>query len=480
MLFNSFGYVFAFLPVAAVIYGIARKYVGQRSAQVWLLLASLFFYGSAKPSNLLLLGASMLFNWAVGWLLSSQTDSPYRKSILWAGLTVNIAFLFSFKYINLLLMGVAALHGPKFILPDLEFPLGISFFTLTQVMYLVDTYQAPETANSLFNHATFVSFFPYVTSGPISRSMEIVPQFKEQVEGESRMEMACRGIYLFALGLAKKVVFADSFARVADAGFFSTAGLSTLESWLSCLAFTFQIYFDFSGYSDMAMGSALMLGIEIPQNFDAPFRSLSISEYWQRWHMSLSAFITHYLYTPILRSMGGRATIRKSVVATILAMTIAGIWHGPSWTFAVYGLVHGLALATNQIWKRRKKRMPAWLSWIITFGFVNLSFVLFRSKDLAMAGRFYSYMLVPQENLFGISALRWALPMTPVTLVRPVVFGVVCAFFFSTSTDLHEFDSRKDVYLFCVLSYATKSLDLHSDRCACSRRGDLPRAKCLV
>jgi D-alanyl-lipoteichoic acid acyltransferase DltB (MBOAT superfamily) len=329
---------------------------------------------------------------------------------------------------------VAALHGPKFTLPDLEFPLGISFFTLMQIMYLVDTYQAPETAISLFDHATFVSFFPYVTSGPISRASGIVPQFKEQKK-EGRMEMACRGLYLFSLGLVKKVVFADSFARVADAGFQAAYGYSTLESWVFCLAYTFQIYFDFSGYSDMAMGSALMLGIEIPQNFNAPFRSLSISEYWQRWHMSLSAFITHYLYTPILRSMGGRATVRKSAIATILAMTIAGIWHGPSWTFAVYGLVHGLALAANQIWKRRKKRMPVWLSWAITFGFVNLTFVLFRSPDLSTAWRFYSYML-PHSNLLGVQALQGVIPFSPLTIVRPVVLGVVIAFFFQTSTEL--------------------------------------------
>ncbi len=436
MLFNSFSYAFLFLPLAAIVYGIARDYVGQRSAQIWLLLSSLFFYGFAKPSNLLLLTASILFNWAVGRLLASQTDSsPYRKAIFWAGLTVDIAFLFSFKYINLVLSGVAALHGPKFLLPDLEFPLGISFFTLTQIMYLVDTYQAPETANSLFDHAAFVSFFPYVTSGPISRSMEIVPQFKERAESETRLEMACRGLYLFSLGLTKKVVFADSFARVADAGFRSAYGYSTLESWVFCLAYTFQIYFDFSGYSDMAMASALMLGIEIPQNFNAPFRSLSISEYWQRWHMSLSAFITHYLYTPILRSMRGRATVRKSALATIFAMTVAGIWHGPSWTFAVYGLVHGLALAANQIWKRRKKRMPVWLSWVLTFGFVNLTFVLFRSPDLSTALRFYSYML-PHSNLFGIESLRGAIPFTPVTMVRPIVIGVVIAFFFKTSTEL--------------------------------------------
>jgi alginate O-acetyltransferase complex protein AlgI len=307
------------------------------------------------------------------------------------------------------------------VVPDLELPLGLSFFTLAQIMYLVDTYQAPETVNSLFDHATFASFFPYVTSGPISRSMEVIPQFKGFTAGESRLELACRGVFLFVLGLAKKVVFADSFARVADDGFRTFSSYSTLEAWIFCLAYAFEIYFDFSGYSDMAVGSAWMLGVEIPINFNAPFRSKSMSEYWQRWHMSLSAFITHYLYTPILRSMG-RATIGKSAAATIIAMSIAGLWHGPSSTFLVWGVLNGSALAVNQVWKRRKKRLPALLSWAITFAFVNVTFVFFRSPDVPFALHFLSQML-PQANLFCHSALLGVIPMVPNVLLRPIVIG---------------------------------------------------------
>ncbi len=437
MLFNSFGYVFLFLPAAAAVYGIARSFIGQRSAQVWLLLCSLFFYSFAKPSNLLLLLGSILFNWGIGRLLGLSSLEKYRRGIFRTGLIVDISFLFSFKYVNLLLLGIAALHGPQWVLPDLEFPLGISFFTLSQIMYLVDTYQAPESTNSFFDHVTFVSMFPYVTSGPISRSMEVVPQFARSLPNQTRWDMACRGVFLFAMGLVKKVMFADSFARVANEGFQPGIQYSTIEAWLFCLAYTFQIYFDFSGYSDMAVGSALMLGIEIPKNFDAPFRSLSISEYWQRWHISLSAFITSYLYTPLLRSFGGRATISKSVVATLIAMTIAGLWHGPSWTFVVYGLTHGIALAANQVWKRRKLRMPAALSWALTFGFVVMSFALFRSPNILTAFRIYGFML-PQSNLLGVDNLRHVVPFTLATLGRPMILGLFVVFLFKTTNQLAE------------------------------------------
>jgi D-alanyl-lipoteichoic acid acyltransferase DltB (MBOAT superfamily) len=303
----------------------------------------------------------------------------------------------------------------------------------------VDTYQAPETVNSLLDHATFASLFPYVTSGPISRSMEIVSQFKACDEGASRTELACRGLFLFVLGLTKKVVFADAFSRVADAGFGPFSSYSTLEAWIFCLSYAFEIYFDFSGYSDMAIGSAWMLGIRLPINFNAPFRSKSMSEYWQRWHMSLSAFITHYLYTPILRAMGGRATIQKSAVAIIVAMSIAGLWHGPSLTYIFWGLINGVALAVNQIWKRKKTRLPGALSWAMTFAFVNVTFVFFRSPSLPFAFHFLRQML-PQQNLFGVSALNGVIPFAPNLLWRPIIAGSFLAFFGMTSTELAESD----------------------------------------
>lgn len=434
MPFNSFSYLLLFLPLVVVVYALAQRAAGPRWSQAWLLGASLFFYGYAQPAHVLLLLGSVLFNWWVARAIVGQKQEDLRKWLLRLGLFANIAFLCSFKYVNFLLRSLASFHGPQFTLPDWQFPLGLSFFTLTQVMYLVDTYQGLNGANSLFDHATLVSLFPYVSSGPLVRARSIVPQFRTFTFPETRLELACRGLYLFAFGLAKKVILADSFARIADAGFASIASLSTLEAWLFSFAYTFQIYFDFSGYSDMAVASAWMLGIDIPQNFNAPYLSKSISEFWQRWHISLSNFITNYLYTPILRAQG-RATLRTSVIAILISMAIAGLWHGPAWTFVVFGVLHGAGLAANQIWKKRKKKMPDWLGLPVTFLFVNLTFVFFRSPDIPAALSMLAAML-PHANLLGIATLKTVLPITPALIARPAVVGVVLAFVFKTSTDL--------------------------------------------
>jgi D-alanyl-lipoteichoic acid acyltransferase DltB (MBOAT superfamily) len=434
MLFNSFGYLLVFLPAVAAVYGLLRSRAGQRWSQAWLLLASLFFYGYARPQQLIPLLASTVFNWGMARAMMSQTGEGRRKAFLRIGLAANVIFLFGFKYANFFLGAASVFGGPQLRLPDWQLPLGISFFTLTQIMYLVDTYQGLNGANSLFDHATFVCLFPYVISGPLVRSRSVVKAFRTYAFQESRLELACRGLYLFALGLAKKVIFADSFAAVADAGFGSARDFSSLEAWVFSLAYTFQLYFDFSGYSDMALGSAWMLGIDIPQNFNAPYRSRSISEFWQRWHISLSNFITSYLYTPMLRTMG-KATLRASAIATVAAMGIAGLWHGPAWTYVIFGLMHGSALALNQVWKKRRLRMPGWLGWLLTFVFVNVTFVFFRSPTVAAALHLIWSML-PRANLFGTMGLHGVLPLTPLTVVRPVAIGAVLAFAFKSAPEL--------------------------------------------
>jgi D-alanyl-lipoteichoic acid acyltransferase DltB (MBOAT superfamily) len=441
MLFNSFPFLFLFLPIAVIGYALVRQFLGQRFAQAFLLISSLFFYAYAKPSYILILAASILLNWAIGlWIGTAKASKPEeesrRKIYLWIGIIANLALLSSFKYVNFFLLHLAFFKAHGFALPNWEFPLGISFFTLTQVMYLVDTYQGLNPPNSLFDHATFVSLFSYVESGPLVRSRAIVPQFKRYSMPPERLELACRGLYLFAFGLVKKVILADSFARIADAGFSSALNMSTIEAWIFSLSFTFQLYFDFSGYSDMAVGCAWMLGIDIPQNFNAPYISKSISEFWKRWHISLSNFITDYLYTPILRSLG-KATITTSVIAILIAMTITGLWHGPAWTFVVFGALHGCALAINQVWRRRKMRLPAWLGWLLTFVFVDVSFVFFRSPNIPFALHMLNSML-PHGNLFGTTALTGVIPMNVHVLLKPVAVGVVLAFFFKTSQQLAE------------------------------------------
>jgi D-alanyl-lipoteichoic acid acyltransferase DltB (MBOAT superfamily) len=435
MLFHSFPYVLGFLPVVLIVHAVLAARAGRRLAQAWLLASSIFFYGYGKPSNLPLLFGSIVFNWAAARAMAAAAEDGRRKSILQAALAGNILFLCCFKYADFLLGALP--HGYRFTLPEWSLPLGISFFTLTQVMYLVDTYQGLNGPSSLFDHATMVALFPYVISGPLVSSRSIVPQFHEWKLSEGRMDAACRGLCLFAIGLTKKVVFADSFAAVADAGYRSTASLSSMEAWVATLAYSFQIYFDFSGYSDMAAGAARMLGIEIPQNFNAPYRSKSISEFWQRWHISLSSFITSYLYTPLLRSMG-KATLWTSALATLLAMGIAGLWHGPAWTFVAFGFLHGAGLCVNQIWKKKKLgKVPDWLGWLFTLSFVNVTFVFFRSPDVSAAMRLLGRM-VPHGRVLGFAVLGKALPLTPLLVVRPVVIGVVLALCFMSSAQLEK------------------------------------------
>jgi D-alanyl-lipoteichoic acid acyltransferase DltB (MBOAT superfamily) len=438
VLFHSFQYFLVFLPVVALVHAWLRRRGGSAPARAWLLAASLVFYAWARPSFVPLLLGSILFNWAVARVIAARGDSDEtargRKWLLRFGLAGNILFLASFKYVNFAFRTVAALHGPHWQLPDWAFPLGISFFTLTQVMYLVDVYQGLNGANSLFDHALFVSFFPYLASGPLVRARLTVRQFHQVQLRPGRLEVAAKGLYLFSIGLAKKAVLADSFAAIADVGFAAPTHASFVEGWIFAFAFLLQLYFDFSGYSDMAVGSAWMLGIDIPMNFNAPLRARSISEFWQRWHISLSNFITNYLYTPMLRAFP-KATLWTSVGCTILAMTIAGFWHGPAWTFGIFGLLHGVALGSNQVWKKRKLTMPDWLGLVLTQCFVAVTMVFFRSADVPAAIALLSRM-VPHGDLFGIATLRMVVPMTPTLILRPVAAGVAAAFFFRSSFEL--------------------------------------------
>jgi D-alanyl-lipoteichoic acid acyltransferase DltB (MBOAT superfamily) len=316
-------------------------------------------------------------------------------------------------------------------------PLGISFFTLTQIMYLVDCYEGLVEPSTLFDHASFVTFFPYVVAGPISRAKQMVQQFHQKAHAPATAEEVAQGFALFTLGLIKKTLFADSLVRLADTAFASPTTTSALETWLSVLAYWMQLYFDFSGYSDMAVGAARMLGFTISFNFNAPYRSKSIIEFWQRWHISLSNFITTYLYTPILRAFKGRATLAKAAVASILAMTITGFWHGAGWTFGVFGLSHGVALALNQYSRKKfKLKVPPALGWLMTMAFVIFSFVLFRATDLHNAFQVFA-ALIPRGGFSAAKKLSFVLsnPETA-AYVLPALLSFPFAWFGPTSQEM--------------------------------------------
>lgn len=435
MLFNSFSFLLLFLPAAVLVHAAALRFTGRRSAQLWLLLSSLAFYSFSRLAFLPLLAGSLLSNWLIGRLLEKKRGSGAGKALLVAGIAVNLIFLSCFKYVEFfagVLNRIAGLHLSP---PVWDFPLGVSFFTLAQIMFLVDTWQGLNPSYSLFDYASFVSFFPCISAGPITAARNLVPQFHEFRMKGTRAEAAARGLWIFAIGLLKKVALADCFSRVADIGFARVGVLSFPEAWLFSLSYTLQIYFDFSGYSDMAVGCAWMLGIDIVQNFDAPYRSASISEFWQRWHISLSRFITNYLYTPILRSLG-KATLTTSAIATTAAMAIAGLWHGPASKYILFGILHGVALAANQVWKKKRRKMPNWLGRVLTFGFVNVCFVVFRSRDISSAITFLGRMTVPRT--FELTILRSLAvdQRSLVTLVPEVIAGLTAVLFFRTSAEL--------------------------------------------
>ncbi|HEY2163851.1 MAG TPA: MBOAT family O-acyltransferase [Gemmatimonadaceae bacterium] len=426
-------FLFGFLPVVVIGAHVLRDHVSVRAAQTWILAASLVFYAGGTLRSLPLLLASAAFNWSIGKGLASPRVAPAgRKRLLVFGLTVDVLALCVAKYTNFI---VGVFGGGR--VAHWSFPLGVSFFTIAQVMYLVDLYERLVPPNDAFDHFTFVSFFPNVTAGPLERVKHLVGQFRDLGSFEGRDERLARAIALIAMGLFKKIVLADSFARIADAGYANVDALTLTGAWVTSLAYTFQLYFDFSGYSDLAIGVARLLGVRLVNNFNAPYRARTMSEYWQRWHISLSSFITTYLYTPIIRSMG-KVNVHKACIASLLAMAIAGLWHGPAWTFVLWGVLQGAGIATYQYWKRVKRPLPDVIATAVTFAFVNVTMIVFRAPSvptaLRVAGR-----LLDVRTAVGVDAITVAIPSAILrVIVVPIVFGCVVAFVGPTSTEIAD------------------------------------------
>jgi alginate O-acetyltransferase complex protein AlgI len=399
VLFNSAVFVFFYLPVVLIGYLAALRLRWARAGIAWLGLASIFFYGYWNPAFLPLLAASILFNYGAARLLDDTLwkGSPRaRKAVLVAALATNLLALGYYKYANFLSSSVAGITGVPMPVFDVLLPLGISFYTFTQIAYLVDTYKARKSERSFVAYVLFVTFFPHLVAGPILHHSEMMPQFMR----ESRrvpLALAIEGLLFFACGLAKKVLIADSVARAADRAFTlaETNLLGFVDSWFGALAYATQIYFDFSGYSDMAIGLALLFAIRLPLNFNSPYQSLSIIDFWRRWHMTLSRFLRDYLYIPL---GGGRHGPLRRHLNLMITMLLGGLWHGASWTFVVWGGLHGLYLQLNHAWRHlvekspplqaaleRHARAAAVLSWALTFLAVVTAWVFFRAESFTGA-----------------------------------------------------------------------------------------------
>ncbi|MEQ8232442.1 MAG: MBOAT family O-acyltransferase, partial [Gammaproteobacteria bacterium] len=318
-----------------------------------------------------------------------------RDVLIVAGVVFNLGLLAFFKYTNFFLESLLTLVGVPFAPWTIILPLGISFFTFQQVSYIVDLRRHDMAPYGLVRYAAYVSFFPQLIAGPIVRHNELIPQFDHAFSGRTDPECIARGAVLLILGLAKKVFLADEIAPIADAGFAAAAdgGVpGAFAAWQGVLAYGLQIYFDFSSYSDMAMGLAGLFGLDLPLNFDKPYRALTVREYWRRWHMTLSRFIRDYLYIPL---GGSRTGPLRTYVVVVVTMTLCGLWHGAGWTFVLWGTLHGCAVAWNRLWERHGRALPLPLAWLLTMVFLQIGWAFFRADDLAMTLRMLEGMFLP-------------------------------------------------------------------------------------
>ncbi len=384
MLFNSYEYIFIFLPITFVLYFFLTKKGLIWASRAFLVFSSLVFYSWLNVSYLPLMMISVVFNYIIANYMATYSIKAKRhfskKAILQFGLIVNISFLAYFKYMDFFIYNTNYLFHTHFEFLHIALPLAISFFTLQQIAFLVDCYEGLAKEKSFLDYTLFVIFFPQLIAGPIVHHKEMMPQFENTKKQSLNIDNIAAGMFIFAIGLFKKVVIADTFAIWVKDGFDVATKLNLFEAWATSVSFTFQIYFDFSGYTDMAIGAALLFNIVLPQNFNSPLKSTGIIEFWSKWHITLTNFITTYMYTPILYSFK-KLTFNKAMIATVLAFLIAGLWHGASWMFVIFGGIHGIALVVNHYWKRKKYKMNNFLAWLITFNTVNIANVFFRARD---------------------------------------------------------------------------------------------------
>ncbi len=368
MRFNSYVFLFAFLPVTLVGYQLAAHW-HRRAVVVWLSLVSLLFYAYWRPPYVLLLCASILFNYTLGAMISRRIPNRVStQALLLFAIAVNLLALCYYKYLFPLLNFFTAHSAQHSVRENILLPLGISFFTFTQIAYLIDLQQGEAVQQDLASYTLFATFFPHLIAGPILHHAEIMPQFQEERDYRLRWDDVTVGFSWFIMGLAKKVLLADHFALAADPAFFRTKDIGAAGAWAGVLSYALQLYFDFSGYSDMALGLARMFSINFPLNFNSPYKAGSIIDFWQRWHMTLTRYINAYLYNPLSlyvsrrRAAQGKKISRKAMATpggfagmiaapTVLSLFLAGVWHGAGYQFFVFGMLHALYLTANHAWR---------------------------------------------------------------------------------------------------------------------------------
>jgi D-alanyl-lipoteichoic acid acyltransferase DltB (MBOAT superfamily) len=426
MLFNSYPFIFVFLPMALAGY----FWLGRSSnlaPVVWLALASLAFYSVSNWQFVGLLLASVAFNYFIGWLLiAKQLRAATRFAVLTAGVAGDLVVLGTFKYAGFFAANINALLSTGIVV-NILLPVGISFYTFTQIAFLVDAYRGNVARYALPHYALFVTYFPHLIAGPILHHKDMIPQFESERTKRPDPHLILCGLIIFAIGLFKKTCLADGIQPLVATAFGADTP-SFDQAWIGALAYTFQLYFDFSGYSDMAIGISLMFGIFLPLNFNSPYKATSIIDFWRRWHMTLSQFLRDYLYIPLGGNRHGRILRYVNLMITML---LGGLWHGAAWTFVVWGALHGAYLCVNHAWSNygpaappRFARVANAAAFVLTFVSVVVAWVFFRADSISSATFVLSRMADPTTVVFGrgeianalfiavCAAIAWGTPNT--------------------------------------------------------------------
>lgn len=484
MLFNSYIFIFIFLPAVLLgWYGLnrCRQY---KLANLFLAGMSLWFYGYFNVYYLAIILSSICLNYILSFLLTLvPADSPRSRPLyrigLWTGVFLNLGILFYFKYYDFFIENINYAFHTDYTLKHILLPLGISFFTFQQLSFVIDRCLGKSEHYSFLNYITFVTFFPQLIAGPIVLYKEMIPQFEDISRRRFDVSSFSRGICLFVLGLSKKVLLADTFALVVNYGFAQTFSLDSVSTVAVILSYTFELYFDFSGYSDMATGLGKMFNIELPVNFNAPYRSCSIKEFWQRWHITLSRFFITYVYIPLGGSRKGRA---RMLLNTFLVFLLSGLWHGAAWTYVAWGAMQGLLVVWDNlgiigISGREEKRparfhIPEWLGWIFTFTLFNMSLFFFRSQSMdgaiqlfrnLFSGTFNGkvYEIAAQLDLSELYVVRQVLDMAAPGLVNYMYLAfllllLVLSFFLVFGPTAYERTMRGELtsgrcWMICIL-----------------------------
>ncbi|MGD1925312.1 MAG: MBOAT family O-acyltransferase [Paracoccaceae bacterium] len=421
MIFNSLSFILLFLPLCYAGFILTHRGLGWPGAYAFLVVTSIIFYAQFNVLLALVLVGSITFNFLVGQTIQKLSDRSTARLLMLGAITVNLVALGYFKYVNFFIDITNSVSGGGFSHLDILVPVGVSFFTFTQIGYLIEASAGRARKVNFVKYALFAGFFPCVTAGPLLLQREMFDQMDKRTDSAFNPARVSIALTMFGIGLAKKVLIADSIAPFSNTVFDGVAAgqaVAMTEAWIGSLCYTLQLYFDFSGYSDMAIGIAFLFGFKLPLNFNSPFKATSISEFWSRWHMTMTRFFTTFIYTHFAMTNARRAQehdygrVRKWLAAgaapVFYTFVIAGIWHGAGWTFVVYGLIHGTALAINHGWREFGfPKVPSALGWFLTMLVVVMGLVVFRAQDLGTAGTIQAAMWGLAKIFMEMQASVW-------------------------------------------------------------------------